>query len=301
MNGTKGMSFSGKVLGNLTLDTPADYVDTICCSIVRSFANFRSRNSTDPVSFTTHVLGPAIKHPGQVSINCTAYDYGAKAVPAAAPNVTSHTTGPLDPFPPPPPSCTSFQDERMCPTSRCFWINPGSTTPTCTGCCTNPPIKCESDTTDDGALCVHLIINTSLIGPATQTKSTADPNTKVLVPAPKQFGKGNDAWFSFRNGFHFSSKTERFWQWTSEYTAPCLHCTTPSVYVISVGMGLTPSGWDLTPSVGGNLTFGGGWKQSPLVVTATINDAPDGTIHGTMQNNAGNTIPTSVRITRSVF
>ena len=188
----------------------------------------------------------------------------------------------------------------MCPTSRCFWLD-SRVSSTCTGCCTNPPIKCESQTTDDGALCVHLIINTSYMGPATLKKSTADPNTKVLVPAPKEFGKGKDAWFSFKNGLFFSNKTERFWQWTSEYTAPCLHCAKPSVYLISVGMGLTPAGWDLTPSVGGNLTFGGFWMQSPLVVTATINDKSDGIIRGTVQSNAGNTMESSVRITRSVF
>jgi hypothetical protein len=300
MNGTKGMSFSGRVLGNLTLDAPAEDIDLICCSIASSFARLRSRNATDPVGFTTRVLGPAIKHPGQLTYNCTTYDYGATAVRTPMPNVTSHMTGPLPPFPPPPPACTSFQDERVCPTSRCFWINSAIDT-TCTGCCDNPPITCESGTTDDGALCVHLIINTSQIGPATQSKTTADPNTKVLVAAPKHFSKGRDAWFSFKNGVCFQNKTERFWQWSSEYTAPCLNCAKPSLYLISVGMGLTPAGWDLTPSVGGNLTFGGFWMQSPLVVTATIGDKPDGTIHGAVRSNAGGTISSSVHITQSVL
>ena len=114
--------------------------------------------------------------------------------------------------------------------------------------------------------------------------------------APKQFSMGKSAWFSFKNGVNFTTKAERFWQWSCEYTAPCVKCAKPSVYLISVGMGLTPAGWDLTPSIGGNLTAGGGWGQTPLVGTITFADKAG---HGTLFGAAGDDMHI-VRATRSV-
>lgn len=300
LNGTSGTSFRGKQLGNLTFDLPPAIINVTCCSIVESYARQRSRNATAPIGFTTQVLGPSATRPGQLSVNCAAYDYGAKPIPATAPNVTSYMTGPLAPFPPPPPSCASYPSESLCP-ARCFWLESGQSTE-CTGCCDSPPIPCDDGSTSDGALCVHLVINTSQIGAATLVKTTADENTEVLVHAPKQFSMGKSAWFSFKNGVNFTSKTERFWQWSCEYTAPCVKCAKPSVYLISVGMGLTPAGWDLTPSIGGNLTAGGGWGQTPLVGTITFADKAG---HGTLFGAAGDDIHIGddmhiVRATRSV-
>jgi len=198
--------------------------------------------------------------------------------------------------PPAPPACASYPKESVCPPSRCFWLEAG-VNHKCTGCCANPPIPCDDINTSDGALCLRLTINTTQIGPATLSKSTADPNTRVLVPAPKKFSKGNDAWFSFKNGVFFANKTERFWQWTAEYTAPCLNCAKPSVYLISMGMGLTPAGWDFTPSIGGDLAFGGFWMNTPLVLSATIHDEANGNMTVTTDSGA---LMSSIRITKAV-
>jgi hypothetical protein len=59
---------------------------------------------------------------------CTAFDYGAEKVPAQdGQNISAGVTGPLTPFPTPPPPCESFaKDEGQCPIGRCFWIIPSN-------------------------------------------------------------------------------------------------------------------------------------------------------------------------------
>lgn len=92
-----GATFSGKQLGNITLDTIQSSVSLICCSVSQSFARQRSSNITDGLPWSSLVLGPSKTHTGQVSVLCISFDYGAHTTAGNQ----SYTAGYTPRVPPP--------------------------------------------------------------------------------------------------------------------------------------------------------------------------------------------------------
>ena len=271
-------------LGNVTVkNVKPSEANLICCSIATSFARQRSKNSTDAIGYTSAVLGPSPTKPGEVNVLCAAYDYGA--VPAPAPKSSSAgTTGPLPPFPtppPPPPPCASFDSFEKCPaTGRCFWRGDSA----CSGCCDAPPLACGSNApgphSDNAPVCVSVILNTTLLGAATLQSTKAGGGAEVAVPAPEAFGRPAGggprvAYFSLHDREYFGNHTLIPWSYAATWTMPCVvgpRCPKEAIYAVGVTVTAGAGVLDLSLSVGGNLTFGGNWREDPFVATGVVND-----------------------------
>jgi hypothetical protein len=284
---TNATTYAGKQIANVSFPIPPSIARTTCCSIATGFAGQRSKNSTDGVGFTVEVLGPAPKkYKDQIEIQCTAFDYGAKKQAAPGKAIAAGSTGPLAPFPPPPPSCQTFTKAATCP-SRCFWLTHSaeslSKSAACSGCCDSPPISCGSNSHGDNApVCAHIIINTTKtkLGQLVLTNTTKTDTTQVSVPAPKTFTVSSadgiqDVWYSVHDGEYFSNKSYVPFSYGTTWSAQCLTGCPPNT-VYELGFTLLLDGtFDLSMSVGGNLTTGGGWSNDPFVVTGHIGDKGD--------------------------
>lgn len=195
---TNSTAYTGRVIGNITYDLPANEIyvagASACCGMAMSFARQRSKNSTNPIAWSQNIVGPSPNRKDQLTLNCTAYDYGATR--AHESKHFAGMTAPLAPFPPPPPACSSFKTKLSCPL-RCFWAKEV--------CDATPPIKCakqEGILVNNGPLCVHIDVNSTKWGEVTYTGNAASYNETVIVAPPKTF-KG-DAWYSMADGLNVS-------------------------------------------------------------------------------------------------
>lgn len=253
-------TLTGKQLGNVTVDLPVEIAAQTCCSIATSLANSRSKNSTDPVGWTATVLGPAKTHKGQSSINCAAYDYGAVMKPAPS-HSTAGLTPPLTPFPPPPPSCSTYKDWDTCPSSRCFWTQHT--------CASTPPIDCHYECTPgdcpEGPMCVHLQLNTSRFTGMKLIGNAGSFNATVLSKPPASFE--SDVFFSVKDGLIDQGTQFHQFRFCTQFESD-----KDANEQVAVCVSLIPGSFDLQVATSEGLTYKGTWMTSGNLVASIVID-----------------------------
>ena len=264
---TNNTIWTGRKIGNITYDLPPNLVYqagvSTCCSIATSLAEQRSENSTKPISWSQSILGPSQTHKGQLSLNCIAYDYGAKR--NSGNKSFGGMTAPLKPFPPPPPSCKSFKTKSVCP-ERCFWANDV--------CLANPPIKCakqEGILVNNGPLCVHIEVNTTKWGEVTYSGDAASYNETVIVAPQNKFI--GDTWYSMGDGLNGPAKTLSPFRYCTQYNVKCNDCEAMASTYLAICITLD-SVYDLQISVNQSLfrSTGSKWRDDPFIAKVIISD-----------------------------
>ena len=272
---TNSTSWKGKELLNFTFDLQPRYIYieggavAICCSSATNSAGHRSKNSTNPIGWSLEILGDSKTHKGQVTLRCTAYDYGITRI-IHQKNLLSGMTGRLTPFPTPPPACPTYESKTTCPTEdfRCFWYGKK--------CNSQPPIQCGVNTPKGWSnmpLCIHLEINTSKWGEVTYLSDEASYNETVIVKPPKQITNG-DAWFSVADGIKLHPTVETSYRYCTQYSAVCNECksTNASTY-LAICLSLNGGIYDLQVSVNQTLfSFAGKWVAEPFIANVVVND-----------------------------
>ena len=268
---TNFTDFSGRQLLNFSFDLPPNILysagSTTCCNTAISMARERSKNSTLPIGWSIQMTGVSKKHPGQTTLLCTIFDYGASKISDAKQSFAGMTP-PLPPFPPPPPRCSSFKGESNCPSSRCFWYHDT--------CNPSPPIKCGDNTAGappDAPLCVHVHINTTKWGVVTYTGDQASYNETVFAKPPTSFEK--DAWFSMRDGIKNAHNIEAF-RYCTQYSVACKECTdTGGSTYLAVCISFNGAAYDLQREVNASrFSSVASWQNSPFIANVVINDLP---------------------------
>jgi hypothetical protein len=234
------------------------YVGLICCSIAQSFGRSRSHNVTDGVPWSATVLGDSPTREGQLSVACTAFDYGATARPAAKSTVAGLTPE-LSPFPPPPPTCKSFTTDASCP-DRCFWVA-GT-------CAASPPIICGSNTPGGGAnnaLCVHVEMNTTEPRTWTYLADEGSYNQTVVVSPPTTVEGG--MWYSVWDGEIIKPPSMHPFRYCVQYTAG-------KNQELQFAVCLSLDGnFDLQVATTNTLTYHAEWQsEAPFVAKVIIQD-----------------------------
>ena len=259
--------WTGQKIGNVTYDLPPNLIYqagvSTCCAIATSFARQRSRNSTKPISWSQMIVGPSQTHKGQTTLNCIAYDYGAKRNNGN--KSFGGMTAPLKPFPPPPPPCESFQSKSMCP-ERCFWGK--------NKCTASPPIKCakqEGVLVNNGPLCVHIEVNTTKWGEVMYTGNAASYNETVIVAPPNNFN--GDAWYSMADGLNGPAKILSPFRYCTQYKVSCKDCEGMGSTYLAICITLDSS-YDLQISVNQTLfrSTGSNWRDDPFIAKVIISD-----------------------------
>lgn len=183
----------------------------------------------------------------------------------------SGMTGPLKPFPTPPPACSTYKTIKTCPTqnSRCFWFG--------SKCNSHPPIQCGENTPKGWSnmpICVHLRVNTSKWGDITYLSDEASYNETVIVKPPKTITDG-EAWYSVADGIKLHPVEEKPFRYCTQYSVVCKECkaTNFSTY-LAMCLSLIGGGvMDLQVSVNNTLFgFTPKWIESPFIASVIIHD-----------------------------
>ena len=253
---------AGRILGNITFDLPAEAIPSTCCAVATSFARGRSQNSTKGLPWTATILGPGKTHPGQLSVMCEAFDYGATS--SKREEAVSGITGVLPPFPAPPPRCESFEKRQLCP-DRCFWSDAGK-------CTESTPIPCGANTMqgkDNAPLCVHVGFNSSdinVLSGGTFFNITLDENATVLSAPPKSFN--SDVWWSVGDGLYRKPKPHfHFFKYCVEYTVSLVGGKDGEAFAVCVSLDGT---FDLQVATTSGLVYTGAWRNDPFVGSVII-------------------------------
>lgn len=248
----------GQVLYNESFPLhPEQWPETsvqVCSSMSASFARMRSQNSTEGVSFTVVKRGVSVEHKGMIDVDCVSFDVGAVEVSAGDNKYISGRTAEVPPFPPAPPSCSTYISQDKCP-ERCFWH--------LSGCLAAPPIWCTTNDESgesDGPMCVSLSVDSSL-GNVTFTYATSE-DAQLLIAPPQQFSERG--WYSIHDGqVREPAPHLRPWQHCAHYVGTAPMCADSDFEFVAC---LTLSGaYDLQGASTDNIAFSGKWVNRPFV------------------------------------
>lgn len=213
------------------------------------------------VSFcAAQILGSSTTHKGQLSVLCTAFDYGASHVPATNRTIAGLTPR-LSPFPPPPIPCSAYNTEATCP-NRCYWSEAA-------GCANTPPIPCGSNVPGGGgnnALCVHVIVNTTAQHNWSYLADQGSYNETVIYPPKKSFDR--ELWYSTWDGEVLNPPSIHKFRYCIQYGTGVNSATQFAVCISLDGT------FDLQVATTNTLTYHAEWQSNaPFVAKVVIYDS----------------------------
>ena len=261
----------------ITSFSPPEYwlASLICCELAQAMGGQRSNASNlQGIMWKMEMLGPCDTHPGQVWINCTAYDYGARRVPAKhGENCSTGMTPNFPPPAPPPPPCAAYTNDTSCEGTQgqCWWDQE-------TERCLDPPIQCSSEAgLINGVVCVHLRIQKGALGDFQFVNDSASFAYSLVASPPAIFRY--DAWYSLLTGWTGTKKHPVFaqpWRFCVQYWSS----TEGPEYQIAVCVSANPADFDLTRADTPNVqVLDGAWFTAPYFI-GFLEFAPNSTTRG---------------------